>query len=187
MGTILQEALLSKARVVGVDVNPWCVEATVENLEWLKREYALDDAEFTVRQGDVRKLSSKIGQGQVGCVVTEPDLGPALRDVPTTPYAEKIIQKLEPLYHVFLEEAYRVLRTDGRMVVVTPYIKARSGQQVTMPIGEKAESLGFRRVFLFRNELFAEGVMPENSACRASFVESDERHKIGREIHVFQK
>ena len=35
VGTILQEALLEKAMVVGMDVNPWCVKAATENLEWL--------------------------------------------------------------------------------------------------------------------------------------------------------
>ncbi len=188
VGTILQEALLSRATVIGVDVNPWCVEAAVENLEWLKREYALGDAEFTVRQGDVRRLSSKIGQEQVDCVVTEPDLGPALRDVPTTPYAEKIIAKLEPLYHAFLEEAYMVLRANGRVVVVTPYIKTRSGKPVIMRIEAKASELGFKRVQLLGNDVFAEDtVAPEKLTAMASFIDAEERHIIGREIHVFQK
>ncbi|MGE5187611.1 MAG: TRM11 family SAM-dependent methyltransferase, partial [Betaproteobacteria bacterium] len=37
VGTILQEALLEGASVVGTDVNPWCVKAAEENLEWLAR------------------------------------------------------------------------------------------------------------------------------------------------------
>ena len=40
VGTILQEALLEHAMVVGVDVNTWCVKAATENLEWLEQEYA---------------------------------------------------------------------------------------------------------------------------------------------------
>ncbi len=35
VGTILQEALLERAVVVGMDVNAWCVKAANENLEWL--------------------------------------------------------------------------------------------------------------------------------------------------------
>ena len=38
VGTILQEALQEKAMVVGMDVNPWCVKAATENLEWLVHE-----------------------------------------------------------------------------------------------------------------------------------------------------
>ncbi|MBM4401425.1 MAG: hypothetical protein FJ045_05705, partial [Crenarchaeota archaeon] len=84
VGTILQEALLSKAKAIGVDINRWCVEATSRNIEWLKDEYSLENAEYRVLQGDVHRLSQKIGWEQVDCIATEPDLGPALRQVPTT-------------------------------------------------------------------------------------------------------
>jgi tRNA G10 N-methylase Trm11 len=188
VGTILQEALLERAQVVGVDVNPWCVKAAAENLEWLSREYNIEGADFRVVQGDVGKLVQKVGQEMVDCIVTEPDLGPALRQVPTGPYAQKIIQKLEPLYFGFVEEAYRVLKTGGRLVLVTPYIVTRSGQAVTMPIGEKLESLSFRRVQPFSKDMFAEETKEiEELVGLRSLVEMDEHHKIGREIHVCQK
>jgi tRNA G10 N-methylase Trm11 len=188
VGTILQEALLERAQVIGVDINSWCVKAAEENLEWLTREYSLKDTDFRVIQGDVGRLAQKVGQETVDCIVTEPDLGPALRQVPTGPYAQKIIQKLEPLFFDFSEAAYRVLKNGGRMVLVTPYILSRSGQEVTMPIGEKLESIGFKRVEPFSKNMFAtyaKGV--EELMELHSLVEMDERHKIGREIHVFEK
>jgi tRNA G10 N-methylase Trm11 len=188
VGTILQEALLARANVVGVDVNPWCVKAANENLEWIKREYSLEDTEFRVVQGDVDRLAQKVGQETVDCIVTEPDLGPALRQVPTGPYALKIIQKLEPLYFTFVEEAHRVLQKGGRLVLVTPYIITRSGQSVTMPIGEKLENLGFRRIQPFSKDMFSEDVIGLEELIDApSLVEVDERHKICREIHIYQK
>jgi tRNA G10 N-methylase Trm11 len=187
VGTILQEALLTKAKVVGVDINPWCVQAARENLEWLKREYALREAEYTILQGDARRLTDKIEQ-EADCITTEPDLGPALRHIPTTPYAKKVICKLEPLYHSFLKEAYRVLKKDGRLVLVTPYIRVRSGKPVTMPIGEKAINIGFKRVYPFQKNVFTkDSKVKENLTAMASFVDAEERHKIGREIHIFQK
>jgi tRNA G10 N-methylase Trm11 len=188
VGTILQEALLARAKVVGVDVNPWCVKAANENLEWIKREYSLEDAEFRVVQGNVGRLAEKIGQETVNCIVTEPDLGPALRQVPTGPYALKIIEKLEPLYFTFVEEAHRVLQNGGRLVLVTPYIITRSGQSVTMPIGEKLGNLGFRRIQPFSKDMFSEDAIGLEELIDApSLVEVDERHKICREIHIYQK
>jgi len=188
VGTILQEALLANAKVVGVDANSWCVKAATENLEWLTREYSLESADFRVVQGDVSKLTQKIGQEMVDCVVTEPDLGPALRQVPTGPYASKIIEKLEPLFFGFVERAYQVLKAGGRLVIVTPYIVTRSGQAVTMPIGEKIVSLGFNRVKPFTQEIFPEKMEAvEALEGLGSLVEIDERHKIGREIHIYQK
>src|SRR5208283_2315472 len=134
-------------------------------------------------QGDVGRLAEKIGQEAVDCVVTEPDLGPALRQVATGPYALKIIQKLEPLYFTFVEEAHRVLQNGGRLVLVTPYIITRSGQSVTMPIGEKLENLGFRRIQPFSKDVIG----LEELVGVSSLVEVDERQKICREIHIYQK
>jgi tRNA G10 N-methylase Trm11 len=188
VGTILQEALLSKAKVFGVDINRWCVEATRRNMEWVKDEYSLENAEYRVLQGDVRRLSQKMGWEQVDCIATEPDLGPALRQIPTTSYAMRIAEKLEPLYYCLLEEAYKVLKSHGRVALVSPYIKTRSGKPVTMGIEEKALEIGFERVYPFKRGLFAEDtVVPEKLMAMASFVDAEERHKIGREIHVFQK
>jgi tRNA G10 N-methylase Trm11 len=188
VGTVLQEALLAKAKVVGVDINRWCVDASARNLNWLKDEYGLENAEYRVLQGDVRRLSQKIGWEQVDCVATEPDLGPALRQVPTTSYAVRIAEKLEPLFYSLLEEAYKVLKSGGRLVVVSPWIKTRSGEPVTMRIEEKAVELGFERVYPFKREVFvADAVVPGNLMSMASLVDVEERHKIGREIHVFQK
>jgi tRNA G10 N-methylase Trm11 len=188
VGTVLQEALLAKAKVVGVDINRWCVDASARNLNWLKDEYGLENAEYRVLQGDVRRLSQKIGWEQVDCVATEPDLGPALRQVPTTSYAVRIAEKLEPLFYSLLEEAYKVLKSGGRLVVVSPWIKTRSGEPVTMRIEEKAVELGFERVYPFKREVFvADAVVPGNLMSIASLVDVEERHKIGREIHVFQK
>jgi len=188
VGTILQEALLAKSKAIGVDINMWCVEATMRNLEWLKDEYALENAEYRVLQGDVHKLSQKIGWEQVDCIATEPDLGPALRQMPTTSYAVRIAEKLEPLYYGLLEEAYKVLKSGGRLVLVSPYIKARSGNPVTMGIEKKAVEIGFERVYPFKRSFFAEdAAVPENLISMASLIDAEERHKIGREIHVFQK
>jgi tRNA G10 N-methylase Trm11 len=188
VGTVLAEALLVKAKVVGTDINPWCVKAAVDNLVWLKQEYDLWDADFRVVQSDVAVLASKIGQETVDCIVSEPDLGPALRQVPTTPYAEKVIDKLQPLFFGFVKEAYKVLKPDGRLVLVTPFMRTRSGQTVTMPIAEKAVEAGFSLIKPFVAENFKQThVGKEDLAALESLVEVDERHKIGREIHIFGK
>jgi len=187
VGTILQEALMEKATVVGMDVNPWCVKATEENLEWVTREYELVDADFRVLLGDVGRIAEKVGLESVDCIVSEPDLGPALREVPTGPYAQKIIEKLEPLFFGFIEEAYRTLKPKGHLVLVTPYIKTRSNKAVTMPIGDQLESVGFKRIYSFSTEMFSKNLDVGRLTHSASLVEMDERHKIGREIHILEK
>ena len=188
VGTVLQEALLSKAHVIGTDINPWCINAAEENLKWLTQEYELPKANYRVIQSDVEFLSRKIGRENIDNIVSEPDLGPALRQIPTTPYAKKIIEKLTPLFFEFIEESYRVLRTGGKLVVVTPYIITRSKQIVTMPIGEKAEDTNFVRVKPFSPEFFVKNITNTKTLTDIeTLVEVDSRHLIGREIHVFRK
>jgi tRNA G10 N-methylase Trm11 len=187
VGTILQEALLEKAAVVGLDKNAWCVKAAEENLEWLEQEYELENADFRVIQGDVEEIAARVGVDSVDCIVSEPDLGPALREVPTGPYAQKIIEKLEPMFSGYIEEAYRTLKPGGRLVLVTPYIKTRSNEAVTMPINQEAERVGFKRVYAFTFSMFPKKVDVGRLVHSASLIEMDERHKIGREIHILQK
>ena len=188
VGTILQEALLERAMVVGVDVNSWCIKAATENLEWLEQEYHLLDADFRVIRGDVCHLSERVGVESVDCIVSEPDLGPALRETPTGPYAQKIIEKLKPMFLDFIEQAYQVLRPKGRLVLVTPYIRTRSREAVTMPIDEKLVEIGFKRIYAFTDDVFSTEA-PEHGRLMGlpSLVEMDERHKFGREIHILQK
>jgi hypothetical protein len=57
-----------------------------------------------------------------------------------------------------------------------------------MPISEKLENLGFKRIQPFSKEMFSEGAMElEKLTSLNSLIEIDERHKVGREIHVYQK
>ena len=188
VGTILQEALLEKAIAVGMDVNPWCVKAAIENLQWLIREYGLEGADFRVLQGDVKKLLEKVGQESMDCIVCEPDLGPALRQIPTGLYSKKIIQKLEPLYFGFVEKAYRALKPGGRLVLVTPYIKTRANEYITMPIDAKLVEFGFKRIYAFSKDMFSQSAGGlGNLIHTSSLVEIDERHIIGRQIHILEK
>jgi len=185
VGTILQEALLSKARAIGVDADPWCVKASTANLEWLKKEYVLGNAEYKIFVGDARRLSDQIQEESIDCIVTEPELGPPLRDLPTDSYARKIVEKLEPLYDGFLREAYKVVKTGGRVVFVTPYIRTRKGSFRSLNIEETAGRIGFKTVAPF--EVLAHDLWSEHFAKVSSVVDIEERHKIGRETHILQK
>jgi tRNA G10 N-methylase Trm11 len=186
VGSILQEALLAKARVIGADVNRWCIDAAKRNLAWVEEEYDLRDADYSVIVSDARELSHKI-HNEVDCIATEPDLGPALREVPTTPYAEKIIENLNPLFGDFLADAYDVLKVGGYLVLVTPYIRTRGGKPVVMNIGQMAQDAGYKAVKPFANVAFVGGAQDFPLKDMSMFIDLDERHKIGRQINLLRK
>lgn len=188
VGTILQEALLAGAQVTGIDIDPWCVKASLTNLSWLTNEYGLKDAKFKVSTGDSRHLTERVGRETVDCIVTEPDLGPPLRHLPTEAYAGRIISGLKPLYASFLKGAYEALRPGGNLVFVTPYVKTRSGNFVTLNLEEEVNTIGFRLTHPFENGALTDrSSLVEGLATASSFVDIAKRHKIGRKINILQK
>ncbi len=185
VGNILQEALLAKAKVIGLDINRYCVEAARTNLDWVVQEYSLKNSEYMTLQGDSRKLTMKIREG-IDCIATEPDLGPALRQIPTEPYAKNLVDNLLPLFNDFLNGAYEVLNPNGYLVLVTPYVKTRIGKPVRMAIENMAITAGLQPVRLYQKDVFESKPVPPLSVA-SSFMDVDERHIIGREISIFKK
>ena len=186
VGSILQEALLAKAKVIGLDIDPWCVEAAKRNLAWLARQYGIKDADYVLVEGDAKNIRYKI-RDEIDCIATEPDLGPALRKIPTAPYAEKILNDLKPLFNDFLAEAEVVLREGAYLAIVTPYVKTRSGDPATMGIEEIANDIGFETVKPFSKVSFVADASDFPLKDLSCFVDVDDRHKIGREINIFRK
>jgi len=188
VGSILLEGALNGSKVIGIDINPWCIRASEKNLEWLINNYQIQEHDFRVMLGDVRNLSGKIRYKEIDCIVTEPDLGPALQQVPTNAYAQKIINKLDVIYSAFLIESYKILKKNGRCVFVSPYLRTRSGNFLKMNIEEKAGKAGFKRVFPFNKDFFRKSAIKTVKIWEnKSLVDISKRHKTGREIHIFQK
>jgi tRNA G10 N-methylase Trm11 len=188
IGSILQEGLLIGSKVIGVDINPWCIKASERNLAWLIKEYQIVKPNFRVIQGDVQNLTKKIGYEEIDCIATEPDLGPALRQIPTNSYAIKIIKKLDTLYSSFIKEAYKVLKKNGRCIFVTPFLRTRSGKIIKMNIDKKIEKVGFNRVFPLKiNQFKNPNNINEELWNFRSIIDISKKHKTGREIHILQK
>jgi len=190
VGTIIQEAALMQMEVIGVDKDSWCVKASRANLAWLKKEYSslLEGMRSTVLLGDARSLTSQIEKGSVDAIATEPPLGPALRYIPTVSRANRIVGDLKSLYYDFLEEAYKVLKYSGYLAIVSPLVRTRMGVPVYLDIDRKAELDGFKKVYPVKREDFAiENKMVEELTRQTVFTDAEKRHKIVRQIHIFQK
>lgn len=190
VGTIIQEAALMQMEVIGVDKDSWCVKATHANLDWLKKEYPsmMKEMRYNIMLGDARNLTNQIEKDSVDAIATEPPLGPALRYVPTVSRANRIVGDLKSLYYDFLGEAYKVLKSNGCLAIVSPLVRTRIGAPVYLDIDRKAESDGFKKVYPVKREDFAIGnKMVEEFTRQTVFQDAEERHKIVRQIHIFQK
>jgi len=140
-GTILQEALLMKLDVFGIELNPKVVAACKKNLIWLQNKYN-PVGNWRVFCNDARN-SSKIVTS-VESVATEPYLGPFLKKLPSKEEASEIVAELEPLYYEVLKDLRRIVK--GKVAIVVPRFRTRANDIISLPFLEIAKDAGFRPV-----------------------------------------
>ena len=121
-GTILLQGLIQGIEVIGIDKDPKCFRASKENLNQLSMQFPAKDKmkeKWKVFRYDSRYLSS-ILTNKVDAIVTEPYLGPFLKEIPETDEAEVIMQELEALYISVLKASNPFLKSDSRVIMIVP-------------------------------------------------------------------
>jgi tRNA G10 N-methylase Trm11 len=116
-GTILMEtALMGIKNVIGSDLSAKAIADTRANFKWLENDYKLPITNYKLFEISATEISKKITANSVDAIVTEPYLGPQ-RGNPD-PVKTKI--ELEKLYSSALNEFKKVLKPDGRVVMIFP-------------------------------------------------------------------
>jgi len=126
VGTILQEAMISGIDVYGVDIDSESVEASKENLNWLRGKYNLKN-NFKVIKCDSGKLAGYFRRDQIHAVATEPDLGPYYKKMPSKENVDDAVKRLENLYLNFFLELRQVMKKRGKVAIVLPRLKYNNG------------------------------------------------------------
>jgi tRNA (guanine10-N2)-dimethyltransferase len=134
-GTVLMEALALGYTVIGTDVDPKAVEETKENLSWLCDEKWISHSNYKVFEHDITK---GVPTGvEFDSIVTEPYLGPVLRDTVNVSEIDNITSQITPLFEAIVEIAAEKGRGEqGRhMVIVVPGFKTQQGWIDMDPFG----------------------------------------------------
>ncbi len=179
MGTILQEASLMGFDILGTDIDEDCCMAAIENLYWVSQDYKLSLANLDkkIMKLDATKLSKVFQPKSIDVIVTEPNLGPALKIAPDENKAEGILRGLKPLYEKSLREFSTILKDGGRVCMVLP--RFEFDEHFAHPETEKlAARAGLRPVDILKKH---------NLPHAFPYVDKEERHKTIREIWVFEK
>ncbi len=176
-GAILQEAVLMGFDIKGIDINKSCITPCIKNMKWLEKEYEIRIPEIgkKVFHGDATRLGDYFEKESIDAIVSEPYLGPALREKPDAAEAKKIIKELEPMYSRFFVSASSVLRHGGRICVVSPRFVTMNGI-FSVDIKKLAS----------QNNLEVVDVLKEIKH-EIPFTDSEERHRLIREINVLEK
>lgn len=179
-GTILMEAaLMGINTIIGSDISEKALADTKKNLTWIgEKTLNLQSSISNIKLfcTSATEISQKIKLSSVDAIVTEPYLGPqrGAHNIPKT------IQELENIYASSLKEFAKILRQDGRVVMIWPVFTGRgthqwdflnpniSGWQIINPLPEN-----------LRQKLLA--------TRRGTIVYGREGQKVRREIVVLKK
>lgn len=121
-GTVLQEAaILGAGKVIGSDISQKAVDDSVRNLSWLANEIN-KDFQMSVDQVDVTEIASWLPEKYINLIVTEPYLGDPTTRMLTPGDIKKRNKELSDLYGKGLTQMHKVLKDDGIIVMIFPFI-----------------------------------------------------------------
>ncbi|MDD4332590.1 MAG: DNA methyltransferase [Patescibacteria group bacterium] len=119
-GTIITEAMLiGFQNLIGSDISAKAIEDTRKNIGWIQNAYNLPPVSCKLINEQSSQISKKIKPASVDAIVTEPYLGPQRGKI----NFEKIVRELENLYSQTLKEFYKILKPNGRVVMIWPVLQ----------------------------------------------------------------
>ncbi len=111
--------------VYGLDIN---IKEARENLNWLIKNFKIKN-KIKLLQADARNLSNFVKNIEVA--VTEPFLGPYLKDYPNYNIAKETISKLELLYTRLFSELNKIT---NRIVIIFPVIPTKNRKKLNVSV-----------------------------------------------------
>jgi len=104
----------------------------------------------------------------VNAIITEPYLGPTIRDDEKESHIFKIMAGLENIYLKAFEQFKIILKTNSLVVIVIPFWHL-SDREFRLRIENKVANLGFRRL------------------DRGTLIYARSNQKVWRQIQIWQK
>ena len=133
IGTILQEALLQKIKVIGVDNDKTAIDSAKINLKW----FNFSDNDYKLINED----SSKIKIQNADVIATEPDLGELLKKIPNEEKAKQIISGFEKLMIKVINNLKK--NVNGRIVFTSPLVQTKA-KKISPDFKKIASSTGLK-------------------------------------------
>jgi len=144
-GTFLcQAALMGYRHLIGSDLSPEAIEGAKKNFLWLQQKFQLSsdiDAKFF--SADAREIDKIISSGTIDAIVSEPYLGPR-RMLRGNEEMRNEIDMISHLYLDFFLVAKKILRNNGRIVIVLP-IFVSQGKDYSLDILPQILAQGWRQ------------------------------------------
>lgn len=183
--TILEEAMLwGYENLIGSDINAETLSGAKENLEWLVKTYNLKPGTYNLIESDVRRLSEKFSPRSADAIVTEPYLGPPLHGNESPERIQQIIKELSELYLAAFREFKKILKLDGKIVILFPVFHTEK-QDLFLPIIEEIKKIGFTAADPLPKDLEKYSFLKITG--RNSIIYSRPDQKVFREVLIFKQ
>lgn len=118
IGGILQEALLKKINVYGIDKDKQAIVDAEKNLKWLNEKYNINN-KYQLQNIDARKTPDL----QFGAIATETPLGKVLRKKPNDNDAKQIISNFEAYIIPILRKLKSTKKPDAKIAITFPVVR----------------------------------------------------------------
>jgi len=119
IGGILQEALIKKINVHGIDKDKEATEGAKQNIKWLIKEYDIK-SKYEIENNDSRRAPDL----QFAAIATETPLGKILTKKPSDNQAQQIIQNFEAYMVPILKRLKKVKKPSAKIAITFPVIRA---------------------------------------------------------------
>lgn len=175
-GTLVSEMLVLGYRdIFASDLSEKAIADTKTNLTWIADKYKIDISNVKISVADATKLELP---NQVGAIITEPYLGPALRGIESRTELLKIRGELEAMYAETLHSLAANVKKGGSIIIVVPALIINN-EIFNLDLSEAIKESG---LFLKTN---FERI--ENTENRYPLLYQRPGQKVTREIFVLKK
>jgi len=176
-GTILTEVILMGYKnIIGTDISQKAISDTKKNIDWIIGNWKLEIVNLQLHQLDAQNLTQKLKPNSINAIITEPYLGPQRGGFDIN----KIVKELEQLYSKSLMEFKKILKPNGKIVMIWPSFSVKprsiflnpniSGYKIINPIPENLQ----KNIFL-------------KLTTRNTMVYGREDQRVWREIVILEK
>ena len=176
-GTILTEAILMNYQnLIGTDISHKAISDTKKNIDWIIENWKLKIGNLQLHQLDAQNLTQKLKPNSINAIVTEPYLGPQRGGFEIN----KIVKELEQLYSKSLIEFKKILKPNGKIVMIWPSFSVKPKSIFLNP-----SISGYKIINPMPNDL-QKNIFIKLTA-RNTMVYGREDQKVWREIMILQK
>ena len=143
-GTILMEAAVLNINVIGFDKDSQKIKGTWQNINWLRDAGRISkNVDAKLQRRNARNLEF-LDRESIDAIATEPILLPALERFPSAEEAKDMLLNSFKTYREFLRSAEYVLKRNGKMALVIPYIRLSTRKKAGFDVAQLLEGISLQ-------------------------------------------